>query len=524
MKELFPPLAGIPEPAPPLRHQVKVRFSAALLGTGLRLLVSLATGILVAKGLGPSRYGTMNFLLSIFAAMVPMLDMGSAAAFYTFISRRKRSRGFYGVYAGWLAAQVLILALISGFLPRSWLASLWLGQPQGLVFLALAAGFFANQIWRTLQQIAESARETILAQKLQLGISVVHLLLVLLGIKLDLLSVPFLFGIISIEYAGALLLFLLRFKWEFEPTDALRESFKMIWREYADFCLPMVVTSWIIFVYNFADRWLLQKYAGSVQQGFLSFGQQFSVITLIGATSLVNIFWKEIAHAHETKDHERMRRLFLKSTQALYFFAASIGCFLIPFSREILGVLVGPDYAGAWLTFAVMLFYPVHSNLGQINGSYLQATGKTWIYLLSAAFGVAISLPAAYFVVAPGSAWIPGLGLGAAGLAVKMVAAQIAIVNLQGLIICRETGWRWPMASQLMTPALLLLLAYSSHSLVALAGPIAGKLSLARHLGLAGAFFTLAAAALVWLRPQLAGLERDEMRRWIAGAISAVRT
>jgi O-antigen/teichoic acid export membrane protein len=327
--------------------------------------------------------------------------------------------------------------------------------------------------------------------------------------------VPFIFWIMTGEYALATIIFTRRFPWAFSEPDA-NETGRGIWNEYAVFCLPLVVTAWVGFAYSFADRWLLQKYAGSLQQGFLSAAMQFSVITLIGATSLVNIFWRETAHALEQGDQERARRLFLKATRSLYFFAAAIGCFLIPFSRDILQVLLGPAYSGAALAFAVMLFFPVHQNLGQINGAYLQAAGKTRLYLSTNLLGIVLSLPAAYWIVAPRSALVPGLGLGATALAIKMTLVQIVVINVQGWLICRERGWRWPVLVQLLSPAVLSAAAFCCWRLAGLAGPVTGKAGLAFHLGLAGLPFALAVGSLVYAWPSLAGVERAELASWIA--------
>jgi O-antigen/teichoic acid export membrane protein len=72
-----------------------------------RAAISLIAGLLVARGLGPSDYGNLAYLLGSFWAIRALLDMGSGSAFYTFIAQRHRGRLFYLVYFCWLGFELV---------------------------------------------------------------------------------------------------------------------------------------------------------------------------------------------------------------------------------------------------------------------------------------------------------------------------------------------------------------------------------------------------------------------------------
>jgi O-antigen/teichoic acid export membrane protein len=505
-----------PPDAPSTRHLVPVRFAAALTSNAFGLGLSFFASIFVARGLGPGRYGDLSFLIASFAAVATLLDMGSSSAFYTFLSRRRRGWPFFRRYAGWLALQLGIVLAALCILPPSWLGGIWLGQPRMLLLAAAVAGFVANQFWRCVQQIGESARETIMVQVAGAGINTLHAVLMGFLFLRGRLTVVFVLTAISAEYALIGVLFACLFPWSRVcDKEHVEPEFRKSLSDYARYCRPLVIAGWAGFTYSFADRWLLQRFSGSIQQGFFSLGQQFATVSLLAAASFINILWKEVAQAHERGDIDAAGRLFLRSGRLLYFVAAALACFGIPFSRDVLTRLVGEAYAGGWLTFAVLALFPLHQTLGQINGTFFHATGRTRLVMLFTLLSAASSVIFGYLVLAPGSSAVPGLGLQSIGLAVKMVLLQAALVNLQGYVICRSEGWRWPFAYQLGIPCALLALSLLCRAAVSWFPTEGSNLWLFAKLGIGGVLYGAVLAAAVIRHPGAIGADAADIRRWL---------
>ena len=94
------------------------RFIFSVVANSTRALVSLLTGLMVARGLNPHGYGDLTYLISSFVAIRALLDLGSSNAFFTFISQRRRGTWFYSAYFGWLALQLILSSgLIALVLP-----------------------------------------------------------------------------------------------------------------------------------------------------------------------------------------------------------------------------------------------------------------------------------------------------------------------------------------------------------------------------------------------------------------------
>jgi O-antigen/teichoic acid export membrane protein len=427
---------------------VRQRFIFTVGSNLVRSLFSFTTGMLLARWLGPNQFGRMAFLLGTFLALRPFFDMGSSTAFYTFMSQQQQSRGFVNGYFKWLAVQFLVpLCVVGIFFPIDWIQWIWHGEKRGLVVAAFVASFMQDSVWANIQQAAESQRQTVRVQSISVVVISGHLLAVVVMYLTNSLSLGAIFGLVAIEYLMSALVaericispFLRPASEAVASDDAT--SKESMFRRYFRYCLPMVPYCWIGFAYAFADRWLLQHYGGSVQQAYYSVGAQFSAVALLATTSILQIFWKEIAEAHHRGDAARTRHLYRRASHLLFFIGAMIAGYCLPFSGILLTRILGAQYSGGALTLAIMFLYPIHQSMGQIGSTMLYATERVSTQVIVGSVGMIVSIIVTYLVLATSDARIPGLGLGSTGLALKVVVFQIVQVNIVAYLIARRSGW-----------------------------------------------------------------------------------
>lgn len=508
-------------------NSIRKRFLFSAGANIARAAVSLAVGLLVARGLGPADYGNLAYLLGSFWAIRALLDMGSSSAFYTFIAQRGRSCHYYFVYFGWVAFQFLFsVALVAVLLPSAVVDRFWLGQDRELILLALLATFLQNQVWQTVVQLHEAERKTIRIQLAGLAIILIHLALVALMLLGHWLSVRAVLWAIVGEYfiAAVWLSITLRHSGgPSEPTlmgkDGGNDSLGSVVQAYFRYCRPMAVIAVFSFCYEMADRWLLQHYGGARQQGFYQIAAQLSTVSLLATTSVMNIFWKEIAEASERGDHARVVALHQKTTHLLVFVASVVSCFLAPWAEQLVDVLLGQAYHAAWPVLFLMLFYPIHQAMGQINGTLFMATARNTIYMKITVAGLLIGIPISYLLVAPVEGGVPpGLDLGAMGLAIKIVGLNIIFVNIQSWMIARHysAGFKW--RYQILIIFALLSLGYLSRYSVEWI--VSGLLQLTAapsmffglgEVVLSGLIYLTLVAAVVMHSPRIAGLDKNEL-------------
>ncbi len=185
-------------------YSIKKRFLSSLFGNLLRTGISFATGLLLARWLGPADYGRMAFLLASFMAFKQLLDMASSDAFFTFLSQRARSQRFINFYWYWIALQFVVsLVLVAILLPNDIISILWEGEEKSLIVLAFVAVFMQHVVWMGASRMAEAQRKTIQLQKLNTLVVLVHFAVVLGLLFIGKLALPLLFVAIAFEWSIA---------------------------------------------------------------------------------------------------------------------------------------------------------------------------------------------------------------------------------------------------------------------------------------------------------------------------------
>lgn len=422
-------------------QSIKTRFLSTVGANIIRSGVSFLCGLLIARQLGPGNYGDLMFLLTSFVSVRNFFDMGSSNAFFTFVSQVPRSKRFYRAYGGWLLVQFSVILVILIFFQEGYLQKIWLQQPRFFIIAAFLASFFQQNMWNTINQIAESARETVRIQIVSVGIIVLQLAAILLLIKLEKLSVITILFLYAIEYFIATIVgvFLFR-KLIFSDRKDTFSGTKEVILAFANYCRPLCLLGVLSFFYGLADKWLLQYFGGSREQGFLQLSSQFANISLLATTAILNVLWKEVAEAVHRGELERLQRLYNKVSRGLYGISAMLSAMIVPWSKEILNYTVGVEYEGAAITMALMFLCQVHLCLGQVTGTLLLASGQTKRYMQLSAIFMFLTIPITYIVQAPVEQY--GLALGAKGMALQMLAINIVSVMTTLWMVAKRYKWK----------------------------------------------------------------------------------
>lgn len=508
-----------------LKHLFSASFSfrrrlfVALLGNGLRAVLSFTAGVMVARGLGAVKYGDLSFLLSSFNSLRPLLELGAPAAFFTFISRRNRLGNHFRIYLAWLTLTFFtVLAVVGVFLPVVLYDRVWFDLPRAVTALAFVSVFLQFQAWPMVGQIGESRRQTHIIQLLSVLIAASHLTLVLLLLEFGSLSGANVIRCLIGEYLCAVVIGAVIHSRHTASTDKADEPTVPVGaaiRDYIVYCRPLALSAVAGAFFEFGDRWMLQRFGGALSQGIYQAAFQFAAISLIATTSILQVFWKELSEAHSRGSREEVFRIYSRVSRTVVVIGATLSGLLIPWSQEIIEAMLGPGFTAATPILALLFLYPVHQALGQVNGTLAFATGETTIFGSVTVFSAVVSLIVSYLLQAPADfAPVPGLGLGPLGLALKTVCLNIVIVNTLGWLLARKLAWKYDWLYQ---PAALVLSIFLGFAAKLCVGMIwqAGDSTL---LSLVGPFlltlvvFGLCQAVFVYRFPVLIGQTRNEIR------------
>ncbi len=493
------------------------RYAFKLLSNAATIPLYFVMEALLPRALGPSAYGSFSFSTALFQNFTTFLDMGTSTCLHTSLAKRPEEFGLVSFYAR--AALVIlllcVLAALALYVPGAGEA-LMPGVP---LWLALPAALWAYLTWagRVLRGVGDDLGITARTEVIRIANNMASAVALAVLFALGLLTLPMLF-IHQYVFLGGLaagMAWTLRGAWGASPSwklgrEALRGYLKEFWR----YSGPLFVIALCSAVALSGERWILQFFEGSVQQGYFSLSQKVGMACFLFVTAMTPLLMREFAVAHGNNDPREMARLLDRYAPMLYAVTAWFCCFTLVEAGAVVRIFGGAAFADALLPVRIMALYPMHQAYGQVVNSVYYAAGETKALRNITLWTLLGGLAAAWVLLAP--ARLGGLHLGAAGLAWKMVGVQFLAVNLM-FFACRKMipfNFRRNLFHQLFCPAVLAGLAALVHYGTMALG-LGGPDSIPRFF-LAGVLYCLLTLAVLWLAPFVLGLRRGEFAAQLA--------
>ena len=426
------------------------RFKFSVIGNVLRAGITLLTSLFLANVLGPQEFGRLSFIIASFLAVAQIMDMGTSNALITFLSKDKNFKDHYRIYFIWLFLQLVIgIFIILILLPKDYLDLIWQGNSKLTLILGFIAILFQQNVWNSVARICESNKETKKLQIANVSIATLHFLLLLAFYLLNFLSVELVLSLISLEILIISIFLLRKIEYLIVPGKYTLSEFI---ENYKSYCLPLIPFTIISVICTFADSWIITNYSGYEQQAFFGVAMQLSVVSLIAAKSIINIAWNEFSELSYRNDKKKLEELYNNSIFYLYSGSLLISSLLLPWSKEIVSILLGSEYISSYLILSVFLLYPIDQVRGQITGTYLLAVEDTKATSIFGIAGGLLNLVFAFIVAGPGFWIFTNLDLGALGIALKLVILQFIFVNITMMYISFKYRIKLKLSFQLLLP------------------------------------------------------------------------
>ncbi|WP_321491576.1 oligosaccharide flippase family protein [uncultured Desulfobacter sp.] len=493
---------------------MKKRYFAKLFANCTGLLIGLVTQMLIPRGLGPKIYGDFEFLSNFFSQVVSFLEMGTSVAFYTKLSQRPKEFGLVAFYirvVGLLAGLVFIFVgccQISGAYIK-----LWPDQKLFYVYLAAIWGIFTFFV-NVVSKMADAYGMTVsteIAKIIQQVIGLV-IILVLYGTnELNLISFFFYHYFIFLLIGLCFLFIFKKYGFPFFKNWKLSlGQLKGYVKEFYTYSHPLVFYSIAGLLVGIFDRWLLQCFSGSVQQGFFGLSYKIGAICFLFTSAMTPLITREFSIAFQQEAYSEMARLFRRFIPMLYSISSYFACFIALEADKVTVIFGGNEFCQAILPVTIMAFYPIHQTYGQLSGSVFLAAGRTRLYSNIGVFFLVIGIPVTWFLVGPVDKM--GLNMGATGLALKMVIIQFLSTNTKLWFNARYLGLRFwlYMAHQGISMLTLLVLAYGAISLVRYGLRVDNSILLSFFLD--GVLYSIMVVVALYFQPIIFGLEKNDIR------------
>lgn len=510
--------------AQPSFESMQRRLGVTLAVRLSQMALNLVSASILPRTLGPRAYGNYNFLITAASTARGLTEPSVQQAVYTFSSEEKRTGSLTRVYAAWLALQLtLLLAFVGIALATGFADVLWPHQP-GTAIVAVTIVDWLMFGALSLQQFGDSKGLTVWPQLVGGIASFINAALLLGLVALGHLTF-WTYLALNLVYGGILCLALV--VWLFGRhrdlvwTKNAERPARAYLRRWWTFARPLIIVEYYTPLIAFLGVYLVQAWYGSVEQAYLALGMRWSTLALVFASSGLSIFWRELAFANASGNLERAAHVYSRFGRLLVCAAIVVSWWLAVEAPVVIRVLAGQRYAPASSVLAVMAFYPVQQTYGQLSITGMKALGRTREFRNIALATSVPELMLTYFLLAPRTAVIPGLHLGAMGVALRMVIFGLISVQIYEWANARFFKidyWRELIARLRM---------------VALTGAVAGLTLVGVHrvfarLGdvpaaaIASMFYIAVVMAMVWIRPDLLGLSRSEILSRLRGLVQGV--
>jgi len=436
------------------------RFIIAFSSNILKSAITFITSLAIAKCLAPDLYGDFAYLLFTFTTIKTVVDAGTSSAFMTFISEKSQSKKFFVAYILLLLGQFSVVCLFVLLINVEIVNSIWGELPREVVFFAFLSVFFQSVLWNAVSSLAESIRETKIVAIGSLIISIFHFIVIYLLIYGQSLSLSVIYIIVALEFLVlslfAIKIILKKHVSFFSGSDD-EESFSSIYLKFYRYSLPLLLYIILSSLYLFFERWLLYKFAGSSSMAYFSVGVQVSAVALIATTSILKIFWKEIAEANSNSDYLKVKGIYEKITTNLTLFSVVLIAFSLPWVELFADTFLGSEYSEGVLVFSVLLILPIYQSLGQLNSTMFYSLSFTKQYSKLAILLLLPNVVISYFILAPQEMVIPGYGLGPLALAIKYVLFQFCTVNILTYFLYKNMRWKYSLLKEIKVVIYLVL-------------------------------------------------------------------
>ena len=474
--------------------------------------IGLVTQAIVPRALGPSSYGNFSFLTNFFLQLMGFLNLNSSTAFYTKLSQRQDDKGliiFYFYLTLIVSAATAIFVAASFFFGADHI--IW--PEQKAIFVGLALLWALLQSYNsTLIQVSDAyglTAKSEVVNMLQRILALLIIFVLFLFNRLNLFSYFILQLLIFVVVIIFLIILIQKFKVHLINTWRLNKiQLKSYIKEFASFCLPLIIFSIFAIMEQMADRWFLQKFSGSMQQGFYALAYQMGAIGALFVSAMIPLIMREFAIGFANNDAERLRELFIKYTKMLFAIAAFFGCFLAVEAKNVMLIFGGEAYTGAIIAITIMCFFPMQQASGQMNAAFFFATGRTKTYSNIGLCLFPIGLSLTIFLLGPKE--YGALQAGAIGLAAKTMVMTSLSVNTQLWFNTKylKVSFFSFLIHQFVVVSIFIVVA------AACSQTITSLFSAVHFVGrffLTGIFYTVIVICLVWFFPWMGALKKSEI-------------
>ncbi|MGB4400026.1 MAG: flippase [Daejeonella sp.] len=353
-------------------------------------ILSLVVGIFIAKFLGPSNFGDLNFAIAFTAIIAAVGTLGLDSFIIREVLDQPGKRDEILGTAFWMRVTISIILVPASVLIYIFFRSL--ADQQGteltliIAFCASALFFKAFNIIDSYFQSQVRSKFVVLVQNICLIISS------FIKISFVLLKLPLVYFAFALVIDGLMLAIGLVIIYHRENLHIRNWVFNSSRAKYLlSQSWPLILSAVMVTLYMQIDILMLKYFTGSTEAGIYSAAARISEAWYFIPIAIVTSVFPAIIHARKTDPKRYQKRL-----QNLYdlLVAISLPVALIVSlgAGTFIQLLYGEQFEGAGDMLSIHIWSGIFVFLGSASGQYLLAEGYTKISFYRTAIGAAANI------------------------------------------------------------------------------------------------------------------------------------
>jgi len=351
----------------------------------LRMIIFLFVGVFVARYLGPTRFGLLNYTHSLVGLFLLVASLGvDSIVIRELVKTPSRRDEILGTAFG---LKIIGTILMWGFIA----ASIFFTQNdiQTNVFIAIIAFGVIFQAFNVIDfkfQADVRSKYVVHAQIIQLICSS-FMKLLFIYIKAPLLWFVCIYCLDAFILAlGLVLIYLHNYSnilfWQWKWKVA-KELLKDSW--------PLILSGALVSLYVNIDKVMIKEILSVKEVGIYSVATRLSTVWYFIPMAITESLFPAILNAKKNNlviYHQRLQNLY----DILVWMAIFIALAIFFSSEYIIDLLFGNEYAPASSVLSLAIFAGIFTNIGLINNKYFTAENRQKDILYRSILGVSVNI------------------------------------------------------------------------------------------------------------------------------------
>lgn len=501
------------------RRRYFVKIASSVVIAALNILIQM----ILPRAFSVEEYGYYSYNLNVFTSVVVLANLSTASAMVAKFSKRNDEIGLVYFYWKFYSLEILILTLgLCVLYPTAFMQESLAGQTIFMAILGLEAAA-VNRLLCDIISIFDSMAIVSVTAKFQILLKIIVSTLVVALYMLSSLDLT-IFYLVQIGVTLIISLILIHIAVNYQKSKYSQQkiqSFREYASEYASFCSPLVLSSVVAQFITILMNWCLMKFSGATEQAL--FGAAWQLNTLVNYAFSPYAELSKREYAIYADDIETVGIFYENSLKRIIWLTAYFACFIGFCSDWILGIVYGDEYAGADLVTLMIMIYTVYQAFGQMSGSFMLGTERTKMSAAITMMNQLITFALVFLFQIPNPIFKDSLGANGIGL-VYMLGAFIS-TNITTVLVVRvlNRSARKALSIQIMPVVLCSVLSFALNRCFNILIAIDSIWLLLVKLILAGVIYSLLIALVVWKRPSLVAMDRNQLIKLIKSKLKGLQ-